>query len=100
MPRPLAPQSGPMTTTSTAPGRTWLTALAAVLHLSTLSLYAASGLLALGWAVLLLLGVWAGLAVLLVRLAGSALALLVPAVAVAVWFLSLTAGEQLLGWTG
>ena len=91
-----------MTTTPadrTVPPRAWaVTALAAVLHLAVLAPYLSSGLLAPGWAVLLLLGVWAGLAALVWRLRGNALALLVPGVAVALWFAALTAGEQLLGW--
>lgn len=78
----------------------WLV-VAAVLHLAVLPFYAASGLVAPGWAVVLLLVAWALLAGALVLVARrhGAPALLVPAVAFALWFLALTVGEQLLGWT-
>lgn len=80
----------------------WSGLLAGLLHLGVLPFFAAAGLLAPGWAVGVLLVVWALLAVALVVLVRrrSPLALLVPAVAVALWFGALTAGEQLLGWTG
>ena len=88
------------TTSFSGTGRRVVFALAIALHLAALAPYSSSGLLAPGWAVLVLLGVWAGLAVLLLRLRGRPFALLVPPVAVATWWLALTAGEQLLGWTG
>lgn len=71
------PEHAPATTTSTLP-RSWPVLVAGALHLAVLPFFAAAGLLAPGWAVLLL----------------------VPPVALAVWWLALTAGEQLLGWTG
>ncbi|MEJ5867391.1 hypothetical protein WDV85_06480 [Pseudokineococcus sp. 5B2Z-1] len=77
-------------------------ALTAVLHLVALWLYASSGLLAPLWAVVALLVLWGVLAVVavLVHRHHGAWSLLVPVAAVAVWFGALTAGEQLLGWTG
>ena len=80
----------------------WTALLAGLLHLAVLPFFAATGLLAPAWAVMVLLVAWAllaaGLFVLVRR--GSPLALLVPPAAMAVWFGTLTAGEQLLGWTG
>lgn len=80
----------------------WSLVLAAVLHVATLPLYAASGLLAPGWAVLGLLALWAVLAAALlpVHRRGGPVALLVPLVAAGAWFGLLTVGEKLLGWTG
>lgn len=76
--------------------------LAGLLHLAALPFFAAAGLLAPAWAVVVLLAVWALLAAALVVLVRrrSPLALLVPPAAMALWFGALTAGEQLLGWTG
>lgn len=76
--------------------------LTAVSHLVALWLYASSGLLAPLWAVVALLVVWVLLAVVavLVHRRHGAWSLLVPVAAVAIWFGALTAGEQLLGWTG
>ncbi|BCJ64012.1 hypothetical protein [Polymorphospora rubra] len=73
-----------------------------VAHLATLVWYAASGLLAPGWAVLLLLLVWAGLlavAIVLLR-RRPAYVLLVPVVSALFWFGAISAGEAWLGWTG
>ena len=96
-----------MTTThppthSPAAPRPWSLVAAGALHLAVLAPYASSGLMAPGWAVIGLLLLWAGLAaaVFVVHARKGPLALLVPGVAVALWFLALTAGEQLLGWTG
>jgi lysylphosphatidylglycerol synthetase-like protein (DUF2156 family) len=78
----------------------WL-GLAALL--GTLVLYAASGLLAPGWAVALLLLVWLALlavAVLLMRRRRPLYVLLTPVAAWLIWFGVLTAGENWLGWTG
>jgi hypothetical protein len=97
-----------MTTTRTAtpptsqrPRRStlWLTGL---LHLLALWPYLISGLAAPGWAVLSLLVLWAllGVVAVAVHRRWGALAALVPLVAVGLWFLALTLGEQLLGWTG
>lgn len=81
---------------------TWTGILAALLQLATLPYYAASGLLAPGWAVVGLLVLWALLTAALVVVVRrrSPFALLIPLGAVALWFLLLTLGEQLLGWTG
>ena len=81
---------------------TWTGLLAALLHLATLPFYAASGLLAPGWAVIGLLLGWAALAAALVVVVRrrSPFALAVPVAAIALWFGVLTLGEQLLGWTG
>jgi hypothetical protein len=71
-------------------------------HLATLPSYAASGLLAPGWAVAALLVAWAALlaaAVVLLR-RRPVLTPLVPLAAIALWWGALTAGEALLGWSG
>lgn len=79
----------------------WIGLLAGLLHLAVLPFYAATGLLAPGWAVVTLLVVWAALAaaVVVVVRRRSRLALLIPLGAIALWFATLTLGEQLLGWT-
>lgn len=62
--------------------------------------YLASGLVAPGWALILLWIVWLGLAwygVMLAR-AGSYLVLAIPVVAAVIWYGALTLGEQVLGW--
>jgi hypothetical protein len=82
---------------------TWVVAaLATALHaLVGLVFYAASGLVAPLWAVMLLGGWWVGLAVVLIRLArrGSWWTPAVPVVGFGTWWAALTAGEQWLGWT-
>ena len=78
----------------------WL-GLAALL--GTLVFYAASGLLAPGWAVALLLLIWFALLAVAVRLLYAQRplpVLLTPVVAWLIWFGALTAGERWLGWTG
>ena len=93
--------------TTTTPDRTdqpprpstlWITG---VLHLLALWPYAISGLVAPGWAVLSLLVLWAvlGIVAVAVHRRWGGLAALVPLFAVALWFLLLTLGEQLLGCT-
>ena len=64
--------------------------------------YLASGLLVPGWALIPLWIIWFALVWYGVRLAraGSYLVLAVPVVAGVLWFLVITLGEQLLGWTG
>ena len=72
-------------------------------HLLTLIFYASSGLLAPGWAVILLLLVWLALlvvAIQLLRIRRPVWVLLVPVVAWLIWFGALSAGEAWLGWTG
>jgi hypothetical protein len=63
--------------------------------------YLASGLMVPGWGLVVLWVVWAGLLVLAIRLLRmhSPWTLAVPAIAVAFWFLWLTIGESLFGWT-
>ena len=76
--------------------------LALVLHLVALWPYTVSGLVAPGWAVLSMLGLWAllGLVTVAVHRRWGAVATVVPPLAVALWFALLTLGEQQLGWTG
>ena len=89
-----------MTENRTLPRRSTLV-LTAVLHLSVLPVYASSGLLAPGWAVLALLVLWAllGWAAYLVHRRWGALSALVPLLTLGLWFAVLTLGEQALGWT-
>src|SRR4051812_14257500 len=71
--------------------------------LAALPFYAASGLLAPGWAVVLLLLVWLALLVLAIRLLYRRQPVWVPVIAVVawlIWFGALSAGEAWLGWTG
>jgi hypothetical protein len=71
--------------------------------LATAVLYAASGLLAPGWAVVALLLVWLALlavAIWQLRARRPLYVLPVPVAAWLIWFGALTAGENLLGWTG
>lgn len=78
----------------------WL-GLAALL--ATLVFYAASGLLAPAWAVILLLLIWLALLATAIRLLTLRRPLWVPLTPVAawlIWFATLTAGESWLGWTG
>ncbi len=75
--------------------------LGLVLHLALLYWYAASGLLAPGWAVVTLLVIWAALLVVALRLRRSRplLTPVVPLVGFVVWVAAITAGENWLGWT-
>jgi hypothetical protein len=71
--------------------------------LATVIFYAASGLLAPAWAVVLLLVAWLALVVVaigLLRRRQPLWVLLTPAAAGLIWFAALTAGERWLGWTG
>lgn len=73
-----------------------------VAQLCTLIWYAASGLLAPGWAVVGLLLVWLALTALawwLVR-TRPLWTLAVPVLAAAIWFAAISAGEAFLGWQG
>ena len=83
------------------PRRRWVLPVAVLLQLLVLPPYAASGLLAPAWGVVLLLTVWALLLGLLVVLgrAGRLTALLCPLAAVSLWFLLVSAGAAWLGWT-
>lgn len=73
--------------------------IAAGLHLVAGYFYIASGLLAPLWAVALLMLIWLALAVWGYGIRNRPIVLLVPVVAAVVWFVILTAGETLLGWT-
>jgi hypothetical protein len=81
---------------------TWLLAgLAAIGHAYVGVFYAASGLVAPLWAVVLL-GLWwlvLGVALIVLARRGSWWTPAVPVVAYGTWWLVLTAGERLLGWT-
>ena len=71
--------------------------------LATAILYVSSGLLAPGWALLLLMIVWLALlvaAIQFLRTRRPLYVLAIPIVACAIWFGALTAGEHWLGWTG
>jgi hypothetical protein len=71
--------------------------------LATLVFYAASGLLAPAWAVVLLLLIWLALLAVAIRLMRGRrplYVLLTPIAAWLVWFGVLTAGENWLGWKG
>ena len=74
--------------------------VAAIAMLGVGVFYLASGLVAPAWAIVVLWVVWLALALYGVRLAraGSYLVLAVPIVASAIWYLSLTLGERVLGW--
>ena len=87
-----------------APAPWWAKAVAwvgLVLHLALLYWYVVSGLLAPGWAVLMLLVIWVALLVVAVRLRRRRplLVPLVPLVGFLVWIGVITAGETWLGWT-
>ena len=78
--------------------------VAAVALLALLALapfFLAAGLMAPGWAVVLLVGLWLGLLVLgLVWFRGRPWWVVpLPVVALAIWFGALSAGEAFLGWT-
>jgi len=72
-----------------------------IAHLATLIWYAASGLVAPGWAVVVLLVIWALLLVvgLWLRTRRPYLMLLIPVLAAVIWFAAISAGERFLGWT-
>ena len=75
--------------------------LTAVLHVLVLWPYLASGLVAPGWAVLALLGLWVLLGWLAhaVHRRWGAVSALVPLLALGLWVGVLVLGEQVLGWT-
>ncbi|HET6697515.1 MAG TPA: hypothetical protein VFG88_00370 [Nocardioidaceae bacterium] len=72
-----------------------------MLLLATLPFYAASGLVAPLWAIVLLLAFWLWLLVMCVRWwrAHPLRVLTAPLLAVLVWYAALTLGETVLGWT-
>jgi hypothetical protein len=81
----------------------WLLgALGLAALLAALPFYLASGLMAPGWAVALLLLIWLALLILAIVLLfrrRPVAVLVTPVVAWLVWFGGLTAGENWLGWT-
>ena len=72
-----------------------------LLHLLALWAYALSGLVVAGWTYVAVLGLWAlfGVAAYLVHRRWGGLAALVPLLAVVTWFVVLTLGESVFGWT-
>jgi hypothetical protein len=89
----------------TAPrrGRQLMGLLGFVLHVAVAVFpYAASGLLAPAWGYVVLYGVWLGLLVyglVLFRTRRERAVLLVPVLALAFWFVFMTFGDFVLGWT-
>ena len=78
-----------------------LLVLAVLLHLGVGVFYAAAGLVAPMWAVLILWAAWVVLLVVLLRIWSRRppLALVVPLGATVLLVAVVTAGDQLLGWT-
>src|SRR5690349_12469502 len=70
-------------------------------HLATLVWYMASGLVAPGWAVIVLLVIWLALFAVAIYLLRNRprWTPVIPVVAVAIWFAGISAGEAWLGWT-
>ncbi len=68
--------------------------------LAVLPFYLASGLVAPLWAIVVLLMVWLGFALVALRSFRSRpwLVLVLPVAAAAVWWLAITLGEKALGW--
>ena len=75
--------------------------LAVLAHLGAGIFYAAAGLVAPLWAVLLLWALWLVLLWVLVRVwrRRPLLSLVVPVVAIALFFAAISAGEAFLDWT-
>ncbi len=69
--------------------------------LATLPFYLASGLVAPLWAIVVLWLVWLGLGLLAFQWFTRRpwAVLLLPVVAIGIWWLAITLGEQVLGWT-
>lgn len=80
-------------------GQTVILVLATLLHLVIGYFYLVTGLMAPVWGVALLLLIWLGLAIWGYFNRHRAVVILVPLVAVAVWFVVLSLGDSLLGWT-
>jgi hypothetical protein len=86
---------------TTSPGARIAGWLGLVAHLVFFFWYAASGLVAPAWAVVVLLAVWVallGVAVWLLR-TRPVLVPLVPLAAALIWFGAVSAGDAFLGWT-
>ena len=75
--------------------------LGLTLHLGLFVWYAASALLAPGWAVAVLIVIWFAFLALALRLMSRRplLTPLVPLTALLVWLLAISGGEAWLGWT-
>lgn len=84
-------------------GRQLLGALGFLLHMAVAVFpYAASGLLAPGWAYVVLYGAWLALlayGIVLFRWRRERAVLVVPLLALAFWFVFMTFGDFVLGWT-
>lgn len=80
-------------------GQAVILILATLLHLVVGYFYLVTGLMAPFWGVGTLLLIWLALAIWGYRIRDRALVILVPLVAIAVWFVALSLGESLLGWT-
>jgi hypothetical protein len=85
----------------TSPGARVAGWVGLVVHLAFFFWYAASGLVAPTWAVVVLLAVWVALLCVAVWLLRTrpVLVLLVPLAAALIWFGAVSAGDALLGWT-
>jgi hypothetical protein len=85
-----------------SPARGIVLAVALALHSGAAFFYLASGLLAPLYAIILLWIVWLVLLAVLIALWRRRpwWSLIVPPVALGLWYVTLTLGEQLLGWTG
>ena len=87
--------------TERRPPRRSTAVVTGLLHLLALWAYALSGLVVAGWTYVALLGLWAlfGVAAYLVHRRWGGLSALVPLLAVVTWFVVLTVGESVFGWT-
>lgn len=90
---------GKMAGAKMSAGQSVIVILATLLHLVVGYFYLVTGLMAPVWGVGLLLLIWLGLGIWGYTIRHRALVILVPLLAVAVWFVVLTLGESLLGWT-
>lgn len=94
--------SQPAEAKATVPGWHRLIGVAGLLaHLGLLVFYAASGLVAPGWAVVTLLVIWLVLLLVGVRLliVRPLLVPIVPVLGVLIWFGAISAGDAFLDWT-
>jgi hypothetical protein len=75
--------------------------LGLILHGAVLIWYAASGLVAPGWAVAVLLVIWAAMAAVAVAVfrRRPVWVPLIPMTAAIIWFGAISAGEAFLNWT-
>lgn len=87
--------------TSPSRGASAIGWLGLIAHAAIFFWYAASGLVAPGWAVAMLLALWVALLFVGIRLRHSRplLTPLVPVVAVLLWLAVISAGGAWLGWT-